>query len=335
MTLRVGVAGAGVMGTDHATILHSFVSGAEVEVVTDPDPERTARLRDQIPSVRVGADAAELVADPSVDAVIVASPDSTHAELVLACLEAGKPVLCEKPLATSVAEAEQVVAAERSAVGQGGQRLVSVGFMRRFDAGYVALKSAVERAELGAPLLAHAVCRTVTSGPGTSTESVVVNSAIHDLDSLPWLLGSPVVAAAWHAGRPSSAVDGFADPQLILLRTASGVLCTVEVFLNARYGYDMRCEVVCESGALALAEPVHVRRDADQLSATGYAPDWRPRFADAYRLELQAWVDAVRRGQPSPLALAEDGLRASRVAETVIAAMATEGRFVPVTGVDP
>jgi myo-inositol 2-dehydrogenase/D-chiro-inositol 1-dehydrogenase len=93
------------------------------------------------------------------------------------------------------------------------------------------------------------------------------------------------------------------------------------VFLNARYGYDVRCEVVGEGGALSLVEPVRTIRDAGRARSVGYPADWRPRFADAYRLELQAWVDGVRFGSPSPLADLDDGVRASAVAEAVVRSM--------------
>jgi myo-inositol 2-dehydrogenase/D-chiro-inositol 1-dehydrogenase len=135
---------------------------------------------------------------------------------------------------------------------------------------------------------------------------------------VPWLLGAPIVEVSWAAPRQSSVVTGMQDPQLTLLRTADGVLTTLEVFLNAQYGYVVGCEVVCESGAIVLGQPIE------------YAADWRPRFADAYRLELQAWVDALAAGAPTPLATVRDGLVATAVAEAVIASMHDGGRFVAV-----
>jgi myo-inositol 2-dehydrogenase/D-chiro-inositol 1-dehydrogenase len=148
---------------------------------------------------------------------------------------------------------------------------------------------------------------------------------------VPWLLRSPVVEVAWIAPRCSSRVHaGLQDPQLIHLRTADGVLSTCETFLNARYGYDVRCEVVGETGAMSLTEPARVRLDAELRHGIGYAADWRPRFADAYRIELQAWVDAVAGGAPTPLATARDGVAASAVAEAVIASMHADGRTTKV-----
>jgi len=135
---------------------------------------------------------------------------------------------------------------------------------------------------------------------------------------------------SWHAPKPSGTAEGFQDPQLILLRTADGVLSTVEVFLNARYGYDVRCEVVGEYGTLALTEPAKMITDRSRARSVGYAADWRPRFADAYRIELQAWIDAVSAGTRSPLASARDGLMANAVAVAVIESMHRGGAVVPV-----
>ena len=235
-------------------------------------------------------------------------------------------MLCEKPLAPTVAECERILAAEAAT----GRSLVTVGFMRRFDPGYVQLKAALQTGDVGAPLLVHSIGRGVSSGPGSTSESSVTNSAIHDLDIVPWLLDSPVVEASWHAGRPTRNADDFQDPQLILVRTADGTLSTVETLLNARYGYDVRCEIVCENGILELSEPVRTVRHAQLGRTTGYAADWRPRFADAYRLEVQAWVDALNGKKALPLASCRDGLQSLLVAEAVIASMHAGGRFVAV-----
>ena len=168
------------------------------------------------------------------------------------------------------------------------------------------------------------------AGPGSTSESSVTGSAIHELDTVPWLLDAPVVEVGLHAPRSTGAAPGMQDPQLLLLRTADGVLTTVEVFLNARYGYDIRCEVVGDRGTVALTNPARVVADADRRRATGYPADWRPRFADAYRMELQAWVDAVASGRPTPLATARDGLAAGTAADAVIASMHDGGRTVVV-----
>jgi myo-inositol 2-dehydrogenase/D-chiro-inositol 1-dehydrogenase len=330
MTVRVGVVGSGIMGADHSNTLHRHVSGAAVTMVADLDLARAREVAAALPDVRATDDGFALIGDPAVDAVVVASADATHAGLAVAAVQAGKPVMCEKPLAPTLPECRRVVEAELAAVGAGGPPLVSVGFMRRFDPGYLELKTVLDAGACGTPLLVHCVSRGVASGPGSTSESSVIGSAIHELDTVPWLLDAPIVEVSRHAPRSTAVVPELQDPQLLLLRTADGALTTVEAFLNARYGYDIRCEVVGDRGTLALTNPARLVADGDRRRATAYPADWRPRFADAYRLELQAWVDAVAAGRPPPLATAHDGLVAGAVAEAVITSMHDGGRTVAV-----
>ena len=114
------------------------------------------------------------------------------------------------------------------------------------------------------------------------------------------------------------------------MRTASDVLVTVELFLNACYGYDTRCEVVMETGTSALTLPTHIVTDAERRRAVEYPADWIPRYSDAYRIELQEWIDAITLGRPSTLAGVDDGLRASLVADALIESMRTNGAWVKV-----
>ena len=315
MSVRVGIIGTGIMGADHASILHRYVSGGDVAAVADLDLER-ARAVAELIGARAGADPRGLIRDSEVDAVIIASHDSTHADFVRDCVSAGKPVLCEKPLSPTLEESAAVV----REVGTQAD-LVSLGFMRRFDPGYVALKAAITSGSIGSPVLLHSTGRGVTGGPGRTNENSVTNSAIHDLDIVPWLLDAPVVEVSWHAPRRSAVVVEYQDPQFILLRTADGVLSTVDIFLNAGYGYDVRCEVVGESGTASLAEPTKIITDSGLSRGATYAADWRPRFAEAYRLELQAWIDSLNGGSRGSLATTRDGLVASAVAEAVITSM--------------
>ncbi|GAB2564667.1 Gfo/Idh/MocA family protein [Leucobacter ruminantium] len=331
--MRIGIIGTGVMGAFHAQCLHTEVSGAVVTALADVDMERARAAAAAIPGALAFDNAQDLIDCPEVDAVLIASPDFLHAEQTLACIAAGKPTLCEKPLSYSVADAERVVEAHRAAVGE-GIPLVHQGFMRRFDPGYVEQKRVVTSGEHGRPVMVHSIGRGVASGPGATDETVIFNSAIHDLDLVPWLLDSPVTEVSWHAPEtPSSTGGGLRDPFLILLRTADGALSTVEVFLNARYGYDMRCEVVCESGAVSITEPHRVAVSTQLATSTGIPEDFRPRFAEAYRLELQEWVTALDEGRAPALATVEDGAVATRVAAAAVASMRNGGAFVRIEDV--
>ena len=202
---------------------------------------------------------------------MVASFDTTHEEFVLACIAAGKPVLCEKPLATTADACLRVIDAELAA----GRRLVSLGFMRRYDPGLRGDQGAASTTAASArSLLVHCAHRNAVAPPIYTSEMLITSSAVHEIDITRWLLGEEIVGATVRAPRShhAQAPDGLRDPQLVLLETASGVLIDVEVFVNARYGYDIRCELVGETGTLRLDEQV--------------APDFRARFATAYRREL-------------------------------------------------
>ena len=315
------------MGADHARRLARVVSGAELAAVTDFDARVAGAVAGEF-GARVHADGVELIDDPAVDAVVIATRDDTHADLVLAALRAGKPVMCEKPLAPTADRCREVVAAQ--AALKIPVDLVTVGFMRRFDPPYIALREQVRSGELGAPLIAHCVSRTVHTYPGGDSASSITQSAIHELDIVPWLLDSPIVEVSWQHGRSSVNSAGRQDPQFYLMRTASDVLVTVELFLNARYGYDTRCEVVMEAGTSALTLPTHIVTDVERRRAVAYPEDWIPRYSDAYRIELQEWIDSIAKGRPSTLATAHDGLRASLVADALVESMRTNGSWVKV-----
>ena len=165
--MRIGVVGAGIMGADHARILHRDVPQADVVMIADVDRARAQAVAEGIPGAHATDDALALIRSGEVDAVLVASSDATHAEYVHACLDLRKPVLCEKPLAPTVGECADIVAAEQAVVGD-GPALVSVGFMRRFDPGYVELRAAVDAEALGVPLMVHSVGRGVSAPPGTN-----------------------------------------------------------------------------------------------------------------------------------------------------------------------
>jgi myo-inositol 2-dehydrogenase/D-chiro-inositol 1-dehydrogenase len=321
--IQVGIIGTGVMGSDHARILSTVVAGASLTAVYDIDRARAATVAGSvpvggsIPAVRVLDDPVELIRDDAVDAVLVASSDPTHEELVLACLKAGKPVLCEKPLAPTVEGCQRILDAERAY----GSRLVSVGFMRRYDPGYLELKAVLESGRIGAPLLLHCVHRNTAAPAGVPSAMLITGSAVHEIDITRWLLDEEIVVVSVHAPRRSRAAGSTQDPQLLVFESASGVLIDVEVFVNARYGYDVRCELVGEDGTVSLdAVAPTVLRHGSVTGAT-LPGDWRPRFAEAYRRELQDWVDGLHADQVPRGASAWDGYAATVVAQAAVVAL--------------
>lgn len=330
MPIRVGVIGAGIMGADHIRNLSTSIGGAEVTFVADLDVHRAAAAAP--PTARITSDPSELINSSEVDAVVVASHDSTHAGLVLECFEAMTPVLCEKPLAPTLLESLEVVSADADIVAATGASLLSLGFMRRFDPGYVALRRSVLDRDQGEPLMVHCVSRNGSAAPGTTAESAITNSAIHELDVVPWLLDSPVTEVSWQAGKSTRhAETGLQDPSFMILRTADGTLTTLELYLNAQYGYTTRCEVVSELGTTSLQESSLLAIEQDGVKQALIPADWRPRFADAYRLQLQAWIHALAAGEAPPLAGAQDGLNASLVAQAMIQSLHSDGTSTKVS----
>ena len=325
MTLKVGLIGCGAMGADHARLLRGETPGALLAGVYDADSARAGALAREAGSVRLFGSARELIGDPEIQAVVIASPDSTHAELAIACIEAGKPALCEKPLAPTLEECRAVMAAEI----KGGRRLVQVGFMRRFDPGYRAMKQAVLEEKAGRPLFLHCVHRNAVAPDYITSDLVIANSAVHEFDIARFLLAEELTAVSVFSARASRGAPAR-RPQFIVLESASGVIVSIEAYLDAQYGYDVQAELVCENGAISLAP----NRPAGLRSAgwDGFEVerDWRGRFADAYRIQLKEWA-ASTAGGPTVGALAWDGYAASAIAAAALGALAAGAR----TAVDP
>jgi myo-inositol 2-dehydrogenase/D-chiro-inositol 1-dehydrogenase len=307
-----------MIGQDHVRRLTSVISGAHVVAVADVDAELAQKVASGLPSARAFATGEELILGDTVDAVVVCSWGPTHEEYVLAALAAGKPVFCEKPLATSQDACLRIIAAEVAL----GRRLVQVGYMRRYDAAYRALRAAVHGGDIGAPLMMHCAHRN-PGVPGWYTgDSAITDTAVHEIDMVRWMFDEEVVATTVLTPRRSRLGGELQDPLVLLLEMTSGIVIDVEISVNIRYGYDIRGEVVCEEGTAALGEtsPITVRRNG---SVSGGVPeDWRERFMSAYDLELQEWIEAVVGGGafgPS----AWDGYAAAVVSDAALAAKAT------------
>ncbi|MGI8668101.1 MAG: Gfo/Idh/MocA family protein [Jatrophihabitans sp.] len=322
MAVQIGLIGAGVMGAEHARLLAHEVAGAAVVAVFDLDPARATATAALSGAVSVD-DPMVLIKDEQVQAVLVASSDNSHEEFVLACLAAGKPVLCEKPLAPDVAGCRRIVTAEL----QGGRSLVSVGFMRRFDPGYLALRDGLRGGELGQALMLHCVHRNRQAPAGLASTALISGSAVHEFDASRWLLGQELTAVTVHRSRSAVQSGTTDDPMFLVAESEAGVLVDIEVFVNAGYGYEVRCELVAERGTLSLDSPAPTVLRAAASAGRELPGDWRPRFAEAYRRELQAWVSGLRTGRPHPdLASAWDGYRATALAEAGVAALGSAGR---------
>jgi myo-inositol 2-dehydrogenase/D-chiro-inositol 1-dehydrogenase len=306
MSVGVCVIGTGVMGSEHARLLGRDIPNAHLAGIFDAD---AARAQAAAADATVFADPRSLIASDRVGAVIIASPDATHAELTLACLEAGKPVLCEKPLASSAEEARRVVQAEVALK----RRLIQVGYMRRFDPGYQEMKRIRDEGGVGATVLLHNVHRNVSAPEWFTRPMAVTNSFVHEIDVSRWLTGSEMVSAHVASG-PGG------EPLMITMRTDRDEIVSTEVYVNAAYGYHVHAELVGRQGTVALAPSSLTTRNKDRIGGSAYPDNWIPRFADAYRRQLTDWIGAVTTGIPVG-ASAWDGYVASAIAEQIAAGL--------------
>jgi len=317
--LRVGVVGTGVMGTDHAERLVGRISGAQLVAVSDPDAARMSALVAAFAGCQAFEDPLALIADPDVDAVLIASPGFAHEEQVMACIEHRKPTLCEKPLAMDAESALRLVTAER----QAGKAMVQVGFMRRFDPEYAAMKRLLDSGELGRTLLVHNVHRNKTVPDAFRSEMIVLDSLVHEVDLCRWLFDDEIATVTVLTPAATRwAPAGVADPQVALFQMARGGVATTEVFVNSQVGYEVRCEAVGEQGSvtIGLEQGPVVRRD--NHSGRAVPDDFRVRFAPAYDLEVQAWVDACRKGEIAG-ATAWDGYAAAAACAAGVESLAS------------
>jgi len=293
MELKIGLIGTGAIGRTHIERINNTLQGARVIACSDVHTEFGKSV-----AVKYGltffADGEAMINDASIDAVVVTTADPFHEQYVMAAIQAGKYVFVEKPLAPEAEACKKIVDAEIA----GGKKLVQVGFMRRYDPGYRQLKKMVAEKTYGEPLLLHCAHRNASVPDDFTTPMSVENSMIHEIDVLRWLLDEDYATAeVAFAKRTRNAAGHLQDPQVMILTTKSGVRIDVESFVNCKYGYDIKCEVVCEEGTINLPEPANAMIRTNASRVTPICSDWSQRFVDAYNVEFQEWINATKAGR--------------------------------------
>ena len=317
-TLRIGVIGVGGMGARHARNLATVVSGVRVSAVMDVDKARAEEVGAAAGGARAFTDAHELIADGDVDAVVIAAPDPFHAELARACLEVGKPVLCEKPLATSVEDAVAVIRAEAKL----GRRLIQLGLMREYDPAHAALKQAIDRGDTGPALYIRGTHNNSRLEFSRTAEDVIVNSAVHDIHSIRWLSGKDVKSVFAQTVPADPARPETCRLLLVQMAMTDGTLATIEVNSESGYGYEVFVEAVGSSGSARTTSLTAPEVRSAGTAARAVEPDWLLRFDTAYGLEAQAWVRSLIDGVPTGPS-AWDGYAAMAVADACIRSVAS------------
>jgi myo-inositol 2-dehydrogenase/D-chiro-inositol 1-dehydrogenase len=325
----IGIIGTGKQGADHARRIGSLGDKARLVAVHDLDRSLAEGVAGEC-GARVAASDQALIEDPEVEAVIVSSNTETHVDFVLACIAAGKPVLTEKPLGITVPSCERVLDAEIAA----GRRLSTVGFMRRFDPEYGRLKATLDAGTIGTPMVIHCIHRNPSVPKTFHTRQTLTDTVIHEIDIARWLLQEEIVSVALEKPRHQPSVTHqLADPLLVRLEAKSGARVDIEVFANAGYGYDVRCEVVGTKGYVALGPRGHDLVTAETAAEQGFPSDWLARFRPAYDAEISNWVASIH--EPRPTASAWDGYAATVVAEALVRALQTGHREAVSVGPRP
>ena len=313
--LSIGLLGAGRIGGVHATAISSH-PGSRLAAVSDFLPEAARTL-----AGRYGAQAratGEIVADPGIDAVLIATPTDTHSDLMEAATAAGKAVLCEKPVDLSLARAR----ACRDAVAPTGQP-VMIGFNRRFDPNFAAMKASLEAGEIGrAELLSIASFDPAPPPIGYVEVSggLFRDMAIHDFDMATFLMGAAPVgvsAVGTCLVDPAIGKAGDVDTAVITLTYDDGRLAVIRNSRRAAYGYDQRVEVLGSEGMLEarnVLENTVVRSTVEGVTGARPTYFFLERYMSAYAAEWDAFVRAVEGGGPVPVTL-DDGITALAIAE--------------------
>jgi myo-inositol 2-dehydrogenase/D-chiro-inositol 1-dehydrogenase len=315
--------GAGRIGAIHAENIARHPN-ARLQAIVDVDPPAAERLASRHGAVV--ATQAEVLADPAIDAVVIASSTDTHAELVEAAARAGKAVLCEKPLDLDRRRAEAclVVVAECRVP-------LMVGFNRRFDPHFARLERQLRDGRIGRVELLSITSRDPSPPPLAYVRvsgGLFRDMMIHDFDMARWLLGEEPVelfAAASVLVDPSIGEASDVDTAVVTLRTRSGVLCQISNSRRAVYGYDQRVEILGSKGALKaenVAESTVVFAGADGIVSDKPLPFFLERYAEAYRRELDHFIDALTRGTP-PLPGGDDGIKALALADAALQSFET------------
>jgi myo-inositol 2-dehydrogenase/D-chiro-inositol 1-dehydrogenase len=292
-TANIGIIGTGGMGGRHAVNLNDEVAAANVAAIMDVDAARASEVAAMCGGAAVYTDAEQLIAAAEVDAVLIAAPDRFHAELARACVAAGKPVLCEKPLATRGEDARAVVDAEVA----GGKRLVQVGFMRQFDPAHIAVKQVSDSGSQGKALVFRSVHINPAKDLVRSIEELITNSAIHDIHSARWMMGEEIARVHTAHIPCSPSLPHSARYVMIQLHYRNGALGGIECNSEAGYGYEIMVSITGETGMVQTSPlPSPVVRHSN-ASSQWVEEDWLQRFRVAYINETQAWVQSIIDGE--------------------------------------
>ena len=324
MPLRFCVIGTGRAGMIHARNLSQRIPTAELVAVCDANPDSAKQAADELGITRCYTDYQEAVADDDIDAVVIVTPTFLHRDIACVAAENGKHVFLEKPMAVTTEECRDIM----TAVERAGVKL-QIGFMRRFDEGFLRAKDILDSGEMGRVMKIKSTGR----GPGLpspwmfdlkKSNGIVAEVNSHDMDSLRWFTGAEIERAYAEAGNfkcdhAKADFPDFYDNILVMFRFDNGAIGEVDGTCPCHYGYDARVEILCEKGVLFVGTVE--QKGCTQVTVDGTVvgravESWRFLFRDAYLAEMEHFVACVREDR-RPKVTGTDGLKA---VEMVLAA---------------
>jgi len=316
--LGVGVLGVGEMGKRHAENLRRLVPKAQLVAVADVSAERARQVADELEIERSFNSLEAMLECKEIQAIVIATPDRFHPASVKLAAEAGKDILCEKPIALSMAEGRMLL----DAVAKAKVRL-QVGFMRRYDPAYSAAMKRIEAGEIGTPVIFKSIGRDKDGPPLSSYDSNIngmlfYTNSIHDFDLARWLVRDEVTEVHAHtttAIRPEVAKFGDLVASVVNLKFRAGAIGNIESYAQAVYGYDVRTEIVGSKGSIFVGSLHHtpVTFLTAQGSMRPVVDHFLTAFADAYVAEIQDFVDCMLSDR-LPHVTGEDGIKALAIA---------------------
>lgn len=319
--LRVGVVGAGAMGADHVKRITRTITGATVSAVVEPDPRRRAAAVDLAPGATGFQRIEDAIDQGAVDAVLIATPGQFHEPVLLPALAAGLPILCEKPLTPDPESSWRMLEAEQAT----GKHLIQVGFMRRFDREYEQLRRLIAAGIAGDLLMVHAVHRNAAVPDSYTQNMLITDSVVHEFDVVPWLAGGSIRNVEVRYGKRNSLTpDRLREPILVLMELDNGVLVDVEMNVSVQFGYQVATEAVFEKGVARIGQPSGLQLWQNGAFRIGEHADFTTRFAEAYDRQVQAWVDAARRGTTAGPS-AWDGYKVAAACAAGVTALSSPG----------
>jgi myo-inositol 2-dehydrogenase/D-chiro-inositol 1-dehydrogenase len=319
--LRVGIAGLGRLGQRHGTTLAFGTNNCKLVAACSPVEAERTFASDRLGVASVYADVDSLLRDTDVDAVVLVTPTSLHADQAIAALKAGKHVFIEKPLALNVPDCKRVLTVAQ----QHPEQVAMVGFVRRFDPSYIAAQRAVEAGEIGRPFLVRSQTCDQNDPDGffvkfaPTSGGIFMDCSVHDIDLARWMLGRPKALRAFASGaialHPGLQACGDVDNGVAVVEFAGGSKAVLYASRTMAHGHETSTEIIGTAGKLLVGEHAAANRvvKSDQHGVShAVVKNFYERFETAFADEMAAFVAACRGASSLTLTL-DDALEATRI----------------------